>query len=290
MTDVPTAQGDSVKIISAGKSDVGRVRSENQDSWFASDDSGLYAVADGMGGLSGGRQASETAIECVRAWEEGNRKPKDDRDPAAEPSIPGIIGSLKRLVATANHEIKQVSVSDSADAQMGTTLVILLLNESGYFVENVGDSRAYLIRQGSIQRLTRDHSLVQIMADEGLVDEAAMRDHPKRNILTRHLGHGSDAVSDSFYGVAQTGDIFLLASDGITMHFSDQELLDLIDSAADPAACVERLVHAANEAGGEDNATAALVRVCKASERQIAGMTVVRAEDPEAGRGKEKRT
>jgi PPM family protein phosphatase len=278
-----------VRINSAGKSDVGRVRSENQDSWFASDVSGLYAVADGMGGLSGGRQASEAAIECARAWEERTRKQNDEGDPAAKPSIPGILGSLKSIAAAANREIQQIGAPDAVEAQMGTTLVILLLNESGYFVENVGDSRAYLIRQGAIHRLTRDHSLVQVMADEGLVDEASMRDHPKRNILTRYLGHGSDAVSDSFFGVAESDDLFLLASDGITMHFSDQELLGLIDPTADRAAGVERLVRAANQAGGEDNATAVLVRVLEAPVKQIADMTVLREVDPGVKRGKETR-
>jgi protein phosphatase len=279
-----------VKIISAGKSDVGRVRRENQDSWFASDVSGLYAVADGMGGLAGGQRASETAIGCVRAWEKGDRGENHDPEPSEEFSIPEIIGSLKGLVTTANHEIQQEGALDSPGSPMGTTLVVLFIHESGYFVENVGDSRAYLFRGGVIQRLTRDHSLVQILADEGTIDEASMRDHPRRNILTRYLGHGSDAVSDSFYGVVETGDVFLLASDGITMHFSDEELLELINPAAGPEECGERLVRAANEAGGEDNATAVIVQVIEASARQTAGLTVMRPAAPGAKRGKGKKS
>ena len=159
---------------------------------------------------------------------------------------------------------------------MGTTLVSVLVSPGGYFVANVGDSRAYLVRSGEIKCLTRDHSYVQELINEGrLAREAAQLD-PRRNVISRYLGGGKNAILDFFYGSVQQGDIFLLTSDGVTMHLDDKDLLAQVAVTPDPLVLVDTIIERAIEEGGEDNATVVAVRMEELDSHQGKARTLLR--------------
>ena len=235
-------------------SDLGRQRQGNEDNLYVR--APLFVVADGMGGAQAGEVASEIA---VRQFEGGLR---DDRDPA---------GSLVELIQAANARIHEESRTDAQRAGMGTTLTAAYLGDDGVVVAHVGDSRCYLLRDGDLTRLTRDHSLVDELVRRGKLTEAQAEAHPQRSVITRALGAGADVEVDVEVFPARDGDLFLVCSDGLTGMVHEAQLKPLLEQPLSLERMGRSLIAAANEAGGRDNITVILFRLEDTDGAGVAG-------------------
>jgi protein phosphatase len=228
---------------SAGLSDTGRKRRQNEDAYVC--EPPLFAIADGMGGAQAGEVASRLA---AAAFEEG----------AA--AIRGEEG-VATVVRAANAKIFERAVHDPAVAGMGTTATVAVVDEAAATVTiaHVGDSRAYLYRNGVLEQLTTDHSLVGELVRSGRLTEDEAAVHPHRSVITRALGTDADVEVDTLTLEAGPGDLVLLCSDGLSAMVRDEEIVRLLGSAdGAPRESAEALVSAANAAGGEDNVTVVL--------------------------------
>jgi protein phosphatase len=236
-----------MKLVVGAKTDVGLVRQGNEDSYLA--EAPLFAVADGMGGHVAGDVASTTAVEVIMKYL------NDDlvQDPE----------KLKEILREANKTIWEKAGSDTNLRGMGTTCTMLLFEGSTAHLAHVGDSRAYLFRDGQLKQITTDHTLVERMVTEGRLtaDEAAH--HPQRNIITNALGIDSDVDVDLFSLDLQNGDRVLICSDGLSSMIDDAEIQTLVADGADPQTTAEQLVQAALDAGGEDNITVLLLEAAE---------------------------
>ena len=232
-------------VRSAAGSDIGRRRAVNQDSAYIS--SRLLAVADGMGGHAHGEVASALAINAIVEADAG----LDGADLHAV----DLLDTLRTAMDTAARRLTDVADSDPSLRGTGTTLVALLLDGTRVGVAHVGDSRAYLLRDGELHQLTHDHTLVQSLVDEGRItaDEAA--DHPRRSVLVRTLQEGSPAEPDLFPVEGQIGDRFLVCSDGVTGVLDHEDIHEILAGVPEPADAVDRIIELPNEGGGPDNIT-----------------------------------
>jgi serine/threonine protein phosphatase PrpC len=226
------------------KSDTGRQRRANEDSFFVR--APLFVVADGMGGAQAGEVASRLAAETFAA------------------GLPDDGTSEQRLevrVRAANQRIHEVSQEDSALNGMGTTLTAAYLDGDELALAHVGDSRAYLLRDGELTRLTRDHTLVEELVRRGELTEQEAAEHPQRSIITRALGPEPDIDVDLHTHRVLAGDVLLLCSDGLTGMIGEDEVRQIVSSAASLRDAGRALVDAATEAGGRDNITVVLFRL-----------------------------
>ncbi|MBS1869800.1 MAG: Stp1/IreP family PP2C-type Ser/Thr phosphatase [Actinobacteria bacterium] len=226
------------------KSDTGRQRRANEDSFFVR--APLFVVADGMGGAQAGEVASRLAAETFSA------------------GLPDDGTSEQRLearVREANRRIHDVSQEDRALNGMGTTLTAAYLEGDELALAHVGDSRAYLLRDGELSRLTRDHTLVEELVRRGELTEQEAAEHPQRSIITRALGPEPDIDIDLHTHPVRAGDVLLLCSDGLTGMIGEDDVQGLLAGAASLADAGRALVQAANEAGGRDNITVVLFRL-----------------------------
>ena len=231
-------------VEQAGRTDVGRQRTANEDSLAVRPP--LFAVADGMGGAKAGEVASAVAVEAVeRARESGE---------PAEAELAGI-------VREANRRIYDLAVADESRRGMGTTLTLAKVHGDDVSLAHVGDSRAYRMRDGELQQLTRDHSLVAELERSGQITAEAAEHHPQRSIITRALGPEPDVEVDTYTLAGREGDVFLICSDGLTSMISDDEVTSILRSASSLDAAAEALVRAANQSGGKDNITVILFRL-----------------------------
>jgi PPM family protein phosphatase len=224
-----------------GRTDVGRVREGNEDSYMVHDP--LFAVADGMGGHQGGEVASRLALETLQ-------RVADHPD-----------AGLAEVVREANRVVFSRASEDPGLAGMGTTLTALLAGDDGLHLAHVGDSRAYLVRDGRLRQLTKDHTVVQGFVDQGRMTEIEASMHPQRSILTNALGVDEEIRVDEQVVEVRPGDRLLLCSDGLTGMIDDDQILEILSAHDDPQAACDALVDAANEAGGQDNVTAVIVEV-----------------------------
>lgn len=229
-------------------SDVGRVRTENQD-YFGRYNEGfgqLIIVCDGMGGYEGGAIASRLAVESIAAHFKLLGKHYDPRF------------ELEQAYIAAQRNIKEYSLNHPETQGMGTTAVLLLIIGTSYWFANVGDSRLYLKRSGTIRQLTKDHSLVQGMIDNGILTEAQAAEHPKRNIITKALG--TDNFTPDINGpyTLYQGDVFMLCSDGLYHYFTLPEMSAILDK--EPQAACVTFVDIANQQGSDDNVTVQIVK------------------------------
>ncbi|MFQ5824504.1 MAG: Stp1/IreP family PP2C-type Ser/Thr phosphatase [bacterium] len=207
----------------------------------------LFLVADGMGGHMGGREASHMAVSIIQQVYFSN----------LSGDIPK---SLHKAFETANEKIYQVATSNPNLHRMGTTCTVLALKDDKAFIAHVGDSRAYLINRNKIEQLTQDHSHVAEMRRQGILTEEEAKVHPDRSILTRALGVDSTVEVDAINNIPLiAGEYFLLCSDGLAK-VDNKEIKSIILSKTPQQAC-ERLVHLANERGGEDNVTTQVIRI-----------------------------
>ncbi len=232
-------------VRSAAGSDIGHRRAVNQDSAYTS--SRLLAVADGMGGHAHGEVASALAINAVAEV--------DASLDGVELHDVDLLSALGTAMDTAARRLTDVADSDPALRGTGTTLVALLVDGTRVGVGHIGDSRAYLVRDGELHQLTHDHTLVQSLIDEGRLTADEAVDHPRRSVLVRTLQEGSPAEPDLFTVEGRVGDRFLVCSDGVTAVLDDDEIHEILTDVVEPADAVDRLIALANEGGGPDNIT-----------------------------------
>jgi serine/threonine protein phosphatase PrpC len=225
----------------AGTSDVGRQRSTNEDSLVMAPP--FFAVADGMGGAKAGEVASGLAVKVFEEEEES-------KEPAE--------AQLSRILQEANRRIFELSTGDESRRGMGTTLTAAKLADGDVSLAHVGDSRAYRLRDGALEQITKDHSLVAELERSGQISPEAAERHPQRSIITRALGPEPDVEVDTYTVPGRPGDVFLLCSDGLTGMVSDDEVASILRGADSLAAAADELVRAANQSGGKDNITVVL--------------------------------
>lgn len=236
-----------MKIAWGATTDVGMVRQQNEDSYLAED--GLFVVADGMGGHNAGEVASALAVAALKS---GGR------------TGIGSAEQFKEIVQQANSAIYTASLDDSTQSGMGTTLTsmrILEGEEPRVLIANVGDSRAYMWREGHLSRLSVDHSYVQELVNEGIITPEEARVHPRRNIVTRALGIDRTVAVDVFSYLVSTGDRIVLCSDGLVDEVGDAEIASVLQQHSSPQECAEALVMVANTNGGRDNTTVIVVDI-----------------------------
>jgi PPM family protein phosphatase len=229
------------------------IRSGNEDNFSvdASATRGIFIVADGMGGHAAGEVASEMAVQIVQ------RELAPIRDLDGEDVVQLVATALKR----ANRAIHDRTLTETDKQGMGTTVSALMVAGARYLIGQVGDSRVYLLRDGSLSQLTKDHSYVQEQVDAGFLTPEQARYHPYSNVITRCVGAGQDVEPDIYRGEARAGDLFLVASDGLTGMVDDRRLGQLLGSRAEPERKVQSLIAEANGRGGLDNITAIIVQV-----------------------------
>jgi protein phosphatase len=240
-----------VHITAAGRTDVGVIRSGNEDSYLMVPDRGIFVVADGMGGHAAGEVASEMAVRYV-ARELDSLKGLSDEQ---------VTERMRTAIRTANGAIFQRTLTEHDKRGMGTTVTALTLYETRFLLGQVGDSRAYLLRDNRLSQLTKDHSYVQEQVDAGYLTPEQARSHPYSNVITRCVGANSDVLPDIYAGTVKPRDVFLLASDGLTGMLEDYQLAELLSPDRMPQDEVDTLIAEANRHGGLDNITAIIVRI-----------------------------
>jgi PPM family protein phosphatase len=254
------------------KTDTGRQRRDNEDNAFVR--APLFVVADGMGGAQAGEVASALAVEEFQ-------------------HDLGVQGSAEQRLTTrireANRRIYELSHAGHEHAGMGTTLTAVYLDHDDLAVAHVGDSRAYIFRDGTLTRLTQDHSLVEELVRQGKLTEAQAAEHPQRSIITRALGIEVDVEVDTWTYPVRAGDIVLLCSDGLTSMISEEQITEILGAQSSLDRAGDRLIDAANENGGRDNITVVLFRLedvggeGAADEATVVGMQLPADDDAVVG-------
>jgi PPM family protein phosphatase len=227
--------------------DTGRKRRRNEDAYVC--EPPLFAIADGMGGAQAGEVASRLAAAALK---------ESGADTGGEQRI-------SALIQEANRRVYDRSSSDPNTSGMGTTITVALVENGNVAFGHVGDSRAYLIRDGSMEQVTEDHSLVNELLKSGKLSREEAETHPQRSVITRALGTDPDVDVDTFTIEAEEGDLFLLCSDGLTDMVGEREILELVErNRKDIDAALKSLVKAANRSGGEDNITVVAFEIAAA--------------------------
>ena len=237
------------------RTDVGLVREINQDACrygMLSDTCAWAVVCDGMGGENGGNVASKIAVETI-----SDIIQSEYLDELSDEALSDLI---IKAVQTANNNIYQTAINDISLSGMGTTAELAFLRNNLLYIAHVGDSRAYIMRGNKIKQITKDHSLVQEMIESGELTEEEAKVHPNKNLITRALGISEDIKLDFIEAPAQSGDILILTTDGLTNYVSENEMISVIGNGDIENAC-EHLVDMAKSAGGSDNITVTLIIV-----------------------------
>lgn len=242
-----------MQIAVGARSDVGMVRSGNEDSFFAEADErrGVFVVADGMGGHAAGEVASEMAVQIVAR----HLLPIESLDSTEADK------RVTESIRDANRAIYERMLAEVDKQGMGTTASVLILAGGQYLIGQVGDSRVYLLRDGALRQVTKDHSYVQEQVDAGLLTPEQARYHPYSNVITRCVGASETLEVDLYRGEVKPGDVFLLASDGLTGMVDDRRLQQILLARSSPGRIVDALIAEANGRGGLDNITAIVIQV-----------------------------
>jgi PPM family protein phosphatase len=253
-------------VDEAGLTQTGHVRRNNEDSYLIRGD--LFMIADGMGGAAAGEVASAM---CAQAFAEIDLiRSRGD-------------GALRDAIVVANARIHERAASDPAASGMGTTVTAALVERDGRVaLANVGDSRAYLLREGALRRLTEDHSVVAELVATGQISDWEASSHPQRNVVTRVLGAEASVQVDTFWLEAQDGDLVLLCSDGLTDMVAEEEFAKLLGADKSCEQITRDLVRAALAQGGEDNVTTVLFRIGPSQAQEPAQPRTVLTEDPDS--------
>ena len=245
-----------------GLTDVGRKRKHNEDAYLLDAERGLFVVADGMGGHAAGEVASRLTVESIQEFISGTEDDHDNTWPFGYNNRYSVDGNrLSTAVERANEKVMRAVVNRPELKGMGTTVVAALFDEKRATLVHVGDSRAYLLRESELRRLTDDHSWVQEQVNAGILSEDEARSHPLKNVVTRALGGGMNVAVDLIEIPVGGGDRFLLCSDGLTGMVSDEEITSALSSLRSLEEIVRGLIDLANERGGVDNITAIVVEV-----------------------------
>ncbi len=236
-----------------GKTDTGLVRQENQDAFATGEITGytVAVVCDGMGGTLGGQIASRLAVEQFHG----------EMEKALKPDMSGeqLLQAMAYSVSQANESVRDAAQKDADYRNMGTTLVGVVARDDLAVICNVGDSRAYHITRHGIEQVSRDHSLVESMVENGELTPEEARRHPNRNLITRALGPDKEIQADGFTVPWKQGEFILLCSDGLVNTVSDQEILFEVIHSGDLEHCLDRLLHMSMDRGAPDNITAILL-------------------------------
>ena len=222
------------------RTDVGLIRKQNEDAAWYDEKRGIYAVADGMGGHLAGEVASSMAMDAVQRLAAGHRT--------------AGIRALEDMVRDAHEAIAAHAAAHSECAGMGTTLSVLWRGGSFAYIAHVGDSRIYRLREGSLERITQDHSLVEELVRAGVITSEEARTHPRRNVITRALGTQGDNEPDILVTDIRKGDVFLLCTDGLNSMVDDAAIEKTLREN-NPEHAADSLIEQALAAGGQDNVT-----------------------------------
>ena len=241
------------------RTDVGMIRSGNEDAFYAdpvppgsgAGRRGLFVVADGMGGHAAGEVASEMAVQIIA------RELANVGDLTSNSARDQVASALR----TANRAIYERTLAEVDKQGMGTTASVLMLDDWRFLIGQVGDSRVYLLRDGALKQLTKDHSYVQEQVDAGFLTPEQARYHPYSNVITRCVGASELVEPDTYVGEVKSGDLFLVASDGLTGMVDDRRLQQILLARTTTQRIVEALISEANGRGGLDNITAVIVKV-----------------------------
>jgi len=259
----------------ANVSDVGRRRPHNEDSTATDAEQGLFILADGMGGYKAGEVASAVAVLTVLEDIKAAMKNGVTTHKLADGTNGAIPELIKQAINHANTTIYNLAQAEAECQGMGTTIVTGIIHDKTITVGNVGDSRLYRLRMGKLQQITKDHSLIQELIDRGMyTPEEAMAKMP-RNLVTRALGLATRVEVDIIQQPVDTGDIYLLCSDGLNDMVNDEEIhLTLSKYSANLVQAAENLVQLANSKGGKDNISVVLVRITNDTETRKKGVSL----------------
>ena len=239
-------------MLNFAKSNMGKIRKMNQDSFYVSEDGTINILADGMGGYLGGEVASRIATEATVKYL------KEHFDKYKEYQKEEILQIIDDAIQYANAEVFHKSKEIEELDQMGTTLEICLIYKERVFIAHIGDSRIYRIRKGIMRKLTKDHSYVQTLVEDGTITKEEAEHHPKKNMLMKALGCEERVEPDVMVKGFQEGDIILICSDGLTNMVSEEQIYNIINSNIEYAA--DKLIEEANNNGGLDNITLILIK------------------------------
>jgi len=244
-------------VRAAGLTDIGKVRSINQDSFHLLEDKQVYIVADGMGGHAAGDQASRIAVKTIAEILSNYDFSQDDVEDETESGM-SVEELIRYALQEANEQILLASLSNQHLQGMGTTAIVAVENKGSLFVGHIGDSRTYLTRESQISQITEDHSVVQQLVKAGAISEEEAQVHPYKNVITRCLGMQANVEPDTLELVLQPGDKVLMCSDGLSNMVSDKQMEEMLNQNTPEEAC-QKLVDLANENGGTDNITVVLL-------------------------------
>ena len=250
-----------MEITAYGLTHVGRQRQHNEDSYLVADEAKLFLVADGMGGHAAGEIASRIAVDSISEFILHTKEDDGTWPHAYDEHYKRSTNRLMAAVRLANTRVLEAMRKDARLRGMGTTVVACLADGETMSVAHVGDSRAYMIRDNHLQRITNDHSWVFEQVQAGMLTEAEAEKHPLRNVITRALGGALQVNPDASEIEVKGGDVFLLCSDGLTGMVPEDEILKVVTQfTGDLEKACQKLIEEANERGGLDNVTAILVK------------------------------
>jgi PPM family protein phosphatase len=245
----------------AGKTDVGCVRSNNEDNFGYDWRYGIYVVCDGMGGQAAGEVAAKMSVDTIltyfRTSSRSGHFPKVGEQPEGASERASRLNSAIQL---ANQSVFEAATTHAAQSGMGSTVVAVVAEGTFFSIGHVGDSRIYLVRGGDVQQLTNDHSLVMEQVRRGLITLAEARTSKMQNIIVRALGAEATVKPDLDDLLALPGDVLVLCSDGLTRHVPDDSIAEVVSNTPDLQQACELLIQAARDGGGEDNITCLLLR------------------------------
>ncbi|MCP4804354.1 MAG: Stp1/IreP family PP2C-type Ser/Thr phosphatase [Proteobacteria bacterium] len=252
-----------MRITSCGITDVGMKRTNNEDNYLVNDELNLFVCCDGMGGHVGGEYASAIAVNTVEEVLTTIEQDPDVTLPDAENPVERSREKLRYAIRLAGKRIFEKAAAEPEYKGMGTTALALLLDSGNFYIAHVGDSRGYLLREGRIEQLTEDHSLVYQKVKEGVLTPEEAKTHKLRNIITRSLGYMEEVEVDLQVRAIRRGDKFMLCSDGLSNFVSTAEIGELLHRNA-PQQAARQLIQLACDRGGDDNITCVAVRVDEA--------------------------
>ncbi len=250
----------SVEVV--GKTDVGCVRTNNEDNLGFDTRLGVFIVCDGMGGMAAGEVASKMGVDCVlNYFREAQKIGQYPQVGAKADGYSPAANALNSAIHLANQAIYEAAAANMARKGMGSTIVTVLVHDQLFSIGHVGDSRIYLLRDGEFRQLTNDHSLVMEQVRRGYITLEQAQKSEMQNIILRALGSEEAVEADIEDLVAVPGDLLLMTSDGLTRHVRDEEILQILQAPGDLEHACNDLVQTAKDRGGDDNITCLLVRI-----------------------------
>lgn len=250
------------RVLATGETDVGRKRNHNEDNFVVIDEDHLYVVADGMGGHASGEVASQMCIDTLREFFRATSADPEATWPYKMDKSRGY--EENRLITSiklANLRIFEAAQHDPKYRGMGTTVVGILIVDDGVLIAHVGDSRVYRLRDGKLEQLTEDHSLLNDYIKMGRLSAEEIENFPHKNVIVRALGMKDTVKVDTQLDKPQPGDTYILCSDGLCGPASDEEIREIVASHSDLRTASLKLIEKANAAGGPDNITVVLAKV-----------------------------